>query len=93
MIDRLARGAHRIGGLAEYGGDLKVALGPLFKLCAGTRRLVSDLLELGDALLSAREPFAQLSLGQLGAAGAAIGEHSFVDEAFGIVLRRVDLLH
>jgi hypothetical protein len=54
VIDRFAGGAHRLGGLAKYSGDLEVALGPLFELCAGTRRLVGDLLELGDSLLGSR---------------------------------------
>ena len=34
---------------AQHSGDLEVAPGPLFELRAGTRRLVGDQLELGDA--------------------------------------------
>jgi len=93
MIDGLAGGAYRVGGLSEDGGNAEVALCPLRKFGARTRRFVGDLLELSDSLLSASKPFAQLGLSQLGATSATVGKNSFVDEALGIVLRWVDLLH
>jgi hypothetical protein len=63
MIDRLARGTYCVSSLTENGGDLEVSLAPLLELSAGTRRLVCDLFELGNSLLSAGEPLAQLGLG------------------------------
>ena len=83
-VERLARRAQRRGGVGDERRHATVAVGACGEPLAQARGLVRPVLELRDALLGIGQARAQLTLGQLRAARAALGEHLGILAALGL---------